>query len=104
MSEVSYSMNEQSAGSQQVLESLKVMQDISNQILDGSTEMTSGANMVQKEMGNLQNFAYMVKDVTQNVNGKMGVITKSVESVSSLADKNNMLSTTLLEQTKGFKL
>ncbi len=104
MSEVSFSMSEQSAGSQQVLESLKVMQDISNQILGGSAEMTSGAAMVQKEMVNLQNFAYQVKDVTQNVNSKMGVISKSVESVSSLADKNSMLSTTLLEQTKGFKL
>lgn len=104
MSEISMSMNEQSEGSQQVLESLRNMQNTTSLILNGSTEMNSGAAMVQKEMVNLRDFAYQVKEVTQNVNDRMEQISNSVDSVSSLSGKNNQLSDDLYEQTKGFKL
>jgi methyl-accepting chemotaxis protein len=104
MAEISMSMREQSEGSQQVLESLRTMQDTTSLILEGSTEMNSGASMVQKEMINIRDFAYQVKEVTQNVNDRMGQISVSVDSVSSLSNKNNSLSDELYSQTKGFKL
>ena len=104
MSEISMSMNEQAEGSQQVLESLRTMQNTTTLILNGSTEMNTGASMVQKEMVNLRDFAYQVKEVTQNVSDKVGQINRSVDSVSSLSNKNNDLSDELYEQTKGFKL
>ncbi len=104
MSEISMSMNEQSEGSQQVLESLRTMQNTTSIILNGSSEMNSGAAMVQKEMINLRDFAYQVKEVTQNVNERMDQINNSVDSVASLSDKNSSLSDDLYEQTKGFKL
>ncbi len=104
MSEISMSMNEQAEGSQQVLESLRTMQNTTTLILNGSSEMNSGAAMVQKEMVNLRDFAYQVKEVTQNVSQRMDQINSSVDSVSSLSGKNNQLSDDLYEQTKGFKL
>ncbi len=104
MSEISMSMNEQAEGSQQVLESLRTMQNTTTLILNGSTEMNTGASMVQKEMVNLRDFAYQVKEVTQNVSNKVAQINNSVDSVSSLSNKNNDLSDELYEQTKGFKL
>ena len=104
MSEISMSMNEQAEGSQQVLESLRTMQNTTTLILNGSSEMNSGAAMVQKEMVNLRDFAYQVKEVTQNVSQRMDQINNSVDSVSSLSGKNNQLSDDLYEQTKGFKL
>ena len=104
MSEVSMSMNEQSEGSQQVLESLRTIQNITSEILNGSTEMTTGAEMVQKEMVHLSDFAYQVKDVTQVVNNQVSVINESVGSVSALSNENNELSDDLIEQTNGFKL
>ncbi len=104
MSEISMSMNEQAEGSQQVLESLRTMQNTTSIILNGSSEMNSGAAMVQKEMVNLRDFAYQVKEVTQNVSQRMDQINSSVDSVSSLSGKNNQLSDDLYEQTKGFKL
>ena len=104
MSEVSMSMNEQSEGSQQVLESLRTIQNITSEILNGSTEMTTGAEMVQKEMVHLSDFAYQVKDVTQVVNNQVTVINESVGSVSALSKENNDLSDDLIEQTNGFKL
>ncbi|MBO4759525.1 MAG: hypothetical protein J5505_05650 [Spirochaetaceae bacterium] len=104
MAEISMSMNEQAEGSQQVLESLRTMQNTTTLILNGSTEMNTGASMVQKEMVNLRDFAYQVKEVTQNVYDKMEQISTSVDSVSSLSSENNNLSDNLYEQTKGFKL
>ena len=104
MAEISMSMNEQAEGSQQVLESLRTMQNTTTLILNGSTEMNTGASMVQKEMVNLRDFAYQVKEVTQNVYDKMEQISTSVDSVSSLSNENNNLSDNLYEQTKGFKL
>ena len=104
MSEISMSMNEQAEGSQQVLESLRAMQNTTSLILNGSTEMNTGASMVQKEMVNLRDFAYQVKEVTQNVNDRMAQINTSVDSVSSLSNRNNNLSDDLYAQTKGFKL
>ena len=98
------SMNEQSEGSQQVLESLRTIQNITSEILNGSTEMTTGAEMVQKEMVHLSDFAYQVKDVTQVVNNQVTVINESVGSVSALSNENNKLSDDLIEQTNGFKL
>ncbi|MBO7135223.1 MAG: hypothetical protein J6V73_01205 [Spirochaetaceae bacterium] len=104
MSEISMSMNEQAEGSQQVLESLRTMQNTTTLILNGSTEMNTGASMVQNEMVNLRDFAYQVKEVTQNVSDRMEQISTSVDSVSSLSSENNNLSDNLYEQTKGFKL
>ena len=80
------------------------MQNTTSIILNGSSEMNSGAAMVQKEMINLRDFAYQVKEVTQNVYDKMEQISTSVDSVSSLSNENNNLSDNLYEQTKGFKL
>ncbi|MBR4825684.1 MAG: hypothetical protein IKZ86_12880 [Spirochaetaceae bacterium] len=104
MSEISMSMNEQAEGSQQVLESLRTMQNTTTLILNGSTEMNTGASMVQNEMVNLRDFAYQVKEVTQNVSDRMEQISTSVDSVASLSGENNSLSDNLYEQTKGFKL
>ena len=104
MSEISMSMNEQAEGSQQVLESLRTMQYTTTLILNGSTEMNTGASMVQNEMVNLRDFAYQVKEVTQNVSDRMEQISTSVDSVASLSGENNSLSDNLYEQTKGFKL
>ena len=95
MSEISMSMNEQAEGSQQVLESLRTMQNTTTLILNGSTEMNTGASMVQNEMVNLRDFAYQVKEVTQNVSDRMEQISTSVDSVASLSGENNSLSDNL---------
>lgn len=104
LEETNAAMDEQSQGSNQVLEALKKIQNITSEILSGSTEMTTGAGMIINEMDRLQKISLDLKESAANMKENIANINTAIGSVANLSDKNKELGTKLSTITKGFTL
>ena len=97
-------MKEQTEGSNQVLEALKKIQNITQEILSGSTEMSSGAGMILTEMERLQNIAVHLNTSSGSMKENIEKINTAILSVASLSDKNKELGDALQKTSDGFIL
>jgi len=79
-------MAEQKEGSSQVLEALQSMNDITAQVRDGSREMTTGNQVVLREIGSLKSASGDIdRSITEMEQG-IERIEKSVKMVSAAAE------------------
>jgi len=85
------SMKEQSEGSQQVLEALQEIQEITMQIRDGSLEMNQGATMILKEMSRLEDISHKVQKSTQAIARSSDTIGATIEEIMNEADIDGAL-------------
>jgi len=97
-------MEEQSYGSKQILDALGNLNDITQQVKDGSMEMLEGSNEVIQESKNLEK-------VTQEITGGMNEmaagadqINSSVNSVNDLSAKNRENINILMKEVSRFKV
>jgi len=104
LEETNAAMEEQSQGSNQVLEALKKIQNITSEILSGSTEMTTGAGMIITEMDRLQKISLDLKESASVMKENIQHINTAIGSVSTLSDTNKELGTQLSKITRGFIL
>jgi methyl-accepting chemotaxis protein len=104
LEETNAAMEEQSQGSNQVLEALKKIQNITSEILSGSTEMTTGAGMIITEMDRLQKISLDLKESASDMKENIQHINTAIGSVSTLSDTNKELGTQLSKITRGFIL
>lgn len=104
LEETNAAMEEQSQGSNQVLEALKKIQNITSEILSGSTEMTTGAGMIITEMDRLQKISLDLKESASIMKENIQHINTAIGSVGNLSDTNKELGTQLSKITKGFIL
>lgn len=102
--ETDSAMKEQTEGSNQVLEALKKIQNITQEILSGSTEMSSGAGMILTEMERLQNIAVHLNTSSSSMKENIEKINTAILSVASLSDKNKELGDALQKTSDGFIL
>ncbi|HKL85619.1 MAG TPA: methyl-accepting chemotaxis protein, partial [Treponemataceae bacterium] len=102
--EIRMSMREQSEGSQQVLEALDNIQNITMEIRDGSLEMNQGATMILQEMTRLEEVSLKVQRSTQNIARASDAIETTIETVVDITGQNSNVVHTLSGITTRFKL
>ncbi len=102
--EIRLAMKEQNEGSQQVLEALDDIQNITVQIRDGSLEMNQGAAMILKEMSRLEEISLKVQKSTQDIARSSEAIGMSIEEIVDVTAKNGQTVRSLNEITGRFKL
>lgn len=70
-------------------EALRGIQDVTIQIRDGSLEMNSGASMILKEMGRLEEISLKVMGSTQDIAKSSEAIAGSIKEALALAERNS---------------
>lgn len=96
-------MEEQSIGSQQVLEALTEIRDISERVKDSSREMTGGSEEIQNEMKRLSEISEEIaRSINEMASGAVE-INQSVTHVSEMAQKNNESIRVLTEHVSRFR-
>jgi methyl-accepting chemotaxis protein len=97
-------MEEQEAGSRQLLEGIGSVNDITQQVTRGSDEMLEGANEVIRESGNLEN---VTKEITGGMN-EMATgaeqINSAVNSVNEISGENRKYIDHLMKEVSQFKV
>ncbi len=102
--EIRMSMKEQAEGSQQVLEALNDIQNITMEIRDGSLEMNQGAAMILKEMARLEDISRKVQTSTQDIARSSDTIARTIEEILNVTGQNTEVVKSLNEITGRFKL
>jgi methyl-accepting chemotaxis protein len=102
--EIRMSMKEQTEGSQQVLEALDDIQNITMQIRDGSLEMNQGTSMILKEMLRLESISMKVQKSTQDIARSSDTIGQTIEEILGVTVRNSGVVKTLNELTDRFKI
>lgn len=97
-------MKEQSEGSQQVLEALDEIQNITVQIRDGSLEMNQGAAMILKEMSRLEENSMKVQKSTHDIARSSEAIGTAIGEIAGVTEKNSAAVGALTALTDRFKL
>ncbi len=102
--EISMAMREQTEGSQQVLEALDEIQNITVQIRDGSLEMNQGTSMILTEMNRLEDISRKVQKSTQDIARASDTIGQTIEEIIGVSGENVNAVGTLNDLTGRFKL
>ncbi len=102
--EIRMAMKEQTQGSQQVLEALDDIQNITVQIRDGSLEMNQGAAMILKEMARLEDISLKVQRSTQDIARSSETIGLTIEEIQGVTERNKEVVGSLNQITSRFTL
>jgi methyl-accepting chemotaxis protein len=85
--EVRQAMEEQREGTTQILEALRVMNDMTSQVNGASSEMSSGNATILAEIGRLQSIAGNIKESLDRIAGGASEIGSSARKVTEMAGK-----------------
>jgi len=102
--EVDHAIHEQKAGADQVLESLKVMNDINTQVADYSKKMSEGNELMLKEVNILQESADEVSKHISEVTDSMKQINTDALEVSKIAGISRSAVKKISEITNEFEV
>jgi methyl-accepting chemotaxis protein len=83
--EVDNAVREQKTGAGQVMESLRVMNDVTVRVRDGSREMGKGSETMLREIGVLQNNAGEITTQMEEMSGNIRNINQGAKEFSGLA-------------------
>ena len=103
-SNIRSAMEEQSAGSKQILEAISRLMEITRQVKDGSAEMLEGSREVIKEGKNL---SAATEEINSSINGIASgadYINSAVERVHSLSNNNREHISALSREVGKFKV
>lgn len=84
--EVQQAMIEQKNGSMEILEALKSMNTITQEVLGGSKEMSAGNETVLRQIANLRDTSLRIRDSMEQMGRAAGDITGNVQRLNGLAD------------------
>jgi methyl-accepting chemotaxis protein len=85
VTEVDNAIHEQKTGASEVIESLRVMKDLTMKVRDGSLEMNQSSEAMVKEINSLQSSAAEIETRMEEISGGIGTINQGAQEVSSLA-------------------
>ncbi len=97
-------MQEQSAGNNQVIESIEKVKESMQSLSANSEELLSGGKKLAEKMEGLGKSAMDMNDAVSQMLNETGAIHESISAVRSLSDKNKMDSEKLAESLGQFKL
>lgn len=103
-SQIRRAMEEQSIGSEQILESIGLLNNITQKVQDSSQEMLTGSQQISEEAHNMNN-------ITQEISNGMGEmaagaeqVTIAVNQVNELSDENKSSIEALMKEVEKFKV
>ena len=102
--QVSLAMNEQNAGSRQVLIALENMQQITHNIHNSSQEMNTGTDVILNEMKHLNKLTQEVQGNSSKISQAAGTINESIGIISNNTIQNDEAVHVLHGLTKKYKL
>jgi methyl-accepting chemotaxis protein len=83
--EVNNAIREQKTGAAEVVESLRIMNELTMKVKDGSQEMTKGSEVMVREIGSLQGSAGEISSSMEKMSGSIRDINTGAREVSNLA-------------------
>ena len=102
VSEIRSSMEEQSAGSQQIMAALGNIKETTTAILTSSNTMNSGVTNIEKQVSELERLAGGLKSGTEEIEKSTQTISESVTKLTVMAVQNREFAGTLSTQTEKF--
>jgi methyl-accepting chemotaxis protein len=97
-------MEEQGSGSQQILESIGKLNDITQTIKQGSGEMLTGSRKVMEESKHLEALTLQITDGTNQMANGADLINAAVARVSAITDENKSSIDVLVDEVSKFKV
>ena len=101
--EIAGSMNELAAGSTEVLEAMRRLTEITDQIKAASAEMTSGSTEITGEMESVQAISSNLRSAVSRMNKDTEEITATIATVSEAGQKSSQHADVVFEQARFFK-
>jgi methyl-accepting chemotaxis protein len=97
-------MEEQSAGSKEVLKAISALNEVTVQVKAGSGEMLSGSREIIKESGNLNTITETVRGSMDEMTDGVRGITLAIDKVSSISHENKASIDALIAEVSKFKV
>ncbi|MDR0400123.1 MAG: methyl-accepting chemotaxis protein [Treponema sp.] len=104
VSQVEDAIRGQSEGTDQVMQSLKVMNDITAEVKLGAREMGQGSGALLREVDNLQGSAREISSRMEAVSEEIVKVSEGAQDVSGLARTNRTISEKIFVIVDGFKV
>jgi len=102
VSEIRSSMEEQSAGSQQIISALGNIKETTTAIITSSNTMNNGVTNVEEQVSELERLATGLKNGTEEIEKSTYTIDESVKQLTVLAGQNREFAGILSKQTEKF--
>ena len=97
-------MKEQENGSHEVLNAIKDINAVTNEVQQGSSEMLKGSEGVAREMEKLDGLTRVITDSMDEMSAGAMQISNAVQEVSEIAQKNKMSISSLVSEVGKFKV
>jgi methyl-accepting chemotaxis protein len=97
-------MEEQGVGSKQILESMGAVNEITQQVMNGSTEMLEGSKEVIKESQNLEMVTHEISSGMTEMALGAEQINIAVNTVNEMSNKNRDALANLMKEVSRFKV
>lgn len=97
------SMQEQDKGNRELLQTISSINEVTNEVKIGSTEMLSSSRSVAKEMQTLDTLTAKLKNSMSEMSSGVQQINKSVQEVQELTQKNTDSINNLTQAVEKFK-
>lgn len=98
------SMEEQSAGSKQILSDISRLNDLTRQVKESSDEMSAGSKQVMMESENLEQVTEEITNAMKEMNQETHQIGGAIKRVSETSDNNKENITVLVQEVGKFKV
>jgi len=102
--EVNNAIHEQKTGASEVIESLRVMKDLTMKVRDGSLEMNQSSETMVKEISTLQGSAAEIETRMEEISGGIGTINQGAQELSSLSAATHASIEKISGIANGFKV
>ncbi|MDR0388070.1 MAG: hypothetical protein LBH57_08540, partial [Treponema sp.] len=101
---VDNAVREQEEGAAQVMDALKVMNDVTVEVSTGSKEMREGNESMLKEIGFLQSHSQKIAGNVSQMAGDINTVSDGAQEISRLALTNQAAITSISRIVDGFEV
>lgn len=101
---IMHAMEEQSAGSGQVLDAVEAINDTINTVNDSSSSISQGSKEIGVEMQKLVETTTLISEKMQEINSIAADVTESLQHVDDSNDHTRQLWDTLVREISSFKI
>ena len=99
ISEIRSSMEEQTVGSQQIVDALNDIKETTHVIIDSSEQMNLGIENVVKQVKELETLSYRLKNGSEEIEKSTNVISANTETFIEMAAENRVFAEKLSSET-----
>ena len=97
-------MREQENGSREVLTAIRDINQVTNEVQEGSAEMLRGSEGVATEMEKLDGLTRVITDSMNEMAAGATQISNAVQEVAEITNKNKMSIDSLVQEVGRFKV